>query len=245
LNKDKKKSGLQLCGVIFVVVELFLLLNYGGFFESSFLIGICSVLASENGNRIFKDNEGNIVYTDTEDLSYTILGNDLILLKESENNIAKLVDHNGNEVIHAGTYDDIVYSEKMDLFGFEKDNKVYVGRIVPVSVLLDGNKVEFDQNPVIKDDRTLVPVRAIFEALGATVGWEQETKTVTSTLGDKTINLTIGSNIMYVDGEAVELDVAAEIMNDRTLVPARAVSEAFGCTVEWDDASKTVVIQSK
>ena len=92
------------------------------------------------------------------------------------------------------------------------------------------------------NDRTLVPLRAIFEALGATVDWEEATQTVTSTKGDLTIKLTIGSNKLYRGDEEVTLDVPAQVVNDRTLVPVRAISESFGCQVDWDEATQTVTI---
>ena len=114
-----------------------------------------------------------------------------------------------------------------------------------ISVYLDNQPLQFDVAPQMINGRTMVPFRAIFEALGASVDWNQETKTVTSVLGDKTVKLTIDSNIMYVNDTEIELDVAAEIINDRTLVPVRAVSEAFECDVNWEDASKTVIIEKQ
>ena len=92
------------------------------------------------------------------------------------------------------------------------------------------------------NDRTMGPLRAIFEALGATVDWEEATQTVTSTKGDLTIKLTIGSNKLYRGDEEVTLDVPAQVVNDRTLVPVRAISESFGCQVDWDEATQTVTI---
>ena len=56
------------------------------------------------------------------------------------------------------------------------------------------------------------------------------------------VKITIGENLLYKNGEAIELDAVAEITNDRTMVPVRAISEAFGCTVEWNDETKTVEI---
>ena len=113
-----------------------------------------------------------------------------------------------------------------------------------IQVKLDGKTLSFDVPPQIINDRTMVPLRAIFEALGATVDWNQETKTVTSTKGDTTIKLTIDSNTMYVNGNTVTLDTPACVVNDRTLVPARAISEAYNTTVDWDGNNKTVIISS-
>ena len=111
-----------------------------------------------------------------------------------------------------------------------------------VTVTLNGTKLEFDQNPVIVDGRTLVPLRKIFEALGASVDWNDSTRTVTSSLGGTTISLTIGSDTMKKNSSSVKLDVPAQIIGDRTMVPVRAVAEAFGVNVGWDDGTKTVII---
>jgi len=112
-----------------------------------------------------------------------------------------------------------------------------------ISVTLNGEAIDFaDQAPEIVEGRTLVPLRAIFEALGASVEWDQATKTVTSSMDDVTIKLTIGDNNLYRNGEAKVLDVPAQILNSRTMVPARAVAEAYGVDVQWDAVTRTVVL---
>lgn len=114
-----------------------------------------------------------------------------------------------------------------------------------VTVKLNGEVVDcaaYGQPATIVEGRTLVPLRAIFEALGATVEWDQATKTVSSELDGTSIKLTIGENTLYKNGEGVTLDVPAMIMNGRTLVPARAIAEAYGVGVEWDAATRTVIL---
>ncbi len=111
-----------------------------------------------------------------------------------------------------------------------------------IKVLLNGQPISFSYPPIVKDGRTLVPLRAIFEAMGAMVDWDGNTQTVTSTLEETTVKLTIGSNILYRNGEAKTLDVPAQIINGYTMVPARAVAEAFGAKVDWDGATQTVYI---
>lgn len=111
-----------------------------------------------------------------------------------------------------------------------------------ITVTVNDKIIDFDQPPTIIDGRTLVPLRAIFEALGATVDWNGDTQTVTSKQGKTTITLTINDNKMYKDGKAITLDVPAQMMNDRTLVPVRAVAEAFGCDVDWDSETQKVII---
>ena len=115
--------------------------------------------------------------------------------------------------------------------------------VKPITVTLDGAVIDcasYGQEATIVEGRTLVPLRAIFEALGASVEWNGETKTVSSVLGETEISLTIGENKLIKNGEEIALDVPAQIMNGRTLVPVRAISESFGVSVEWDGETRTV-----
>ena len=113
-----------------------------------------------------------------------------------------------------------------------------------ISVTVNGEPVVFaDQEPVEIEGRVLVPLRAIFEALGATVDWNDKNQSVISKKNGKTIQVTINSLTMLCDGRIKTLDVPACLMNDRTMVPVRAVSEGLGAAVEWDDATKTVIIK--
>ncbi len=114
-----------------------------------------------------------------------------------------------------------------------------------ITVMVDGAYVDcaaYGQMPVIVEGRTLVPLRSVFEALGATVSWDNDTRSVTSVKGDVTITLAVDSKEMTVNGTVKTLDVPAQIMNDRTMVPVRAVAEAFGANVNWDNETRTVVI---
>ncbi len=114
-----------------------------------------------------------------------------------------------------------------------------------ITVTVNGSSVAFDQPPVIENDRTLVPLRAIFEALGAEVDWNDETRTVTAEKNDVKISLTIDNAYMKVGEENVKLDTPAKIINDRTMVPVRAISEAFMCDVQWDGDTRQVIITSE
>lgn len=113
-----------------------------------------------------------------------------------------------------------------------------------ITVKLNGQTLSFDVPPQLMNGRTMVPMRAIFENLGATVNWEQSTQTVTSVKGTTTISLTIGVPGIIINGSTKALDTAPCIMNGRTLVPVRAVSEAFNLNVDWDGATNTVIINS-
>ena len=111
-----------------------------------------------------------------------------------------------------------------------------------IQVQVAGKSVSYDVLPTLQNSRTFVPLRAIAEALGATVGFEDVTKTVTLTRGGTVVQLQIGNPKASVNGQPVTLDVPGVIMNGRTLVPVRFISEAFGAQVNWDDFSRTVSI---
>ncbi len=103
-----------------------------------------------------------------------------------------------------------------------------------VTVFVDGTQILFDVDPILENGRTLVPMRYIFEALGAQVEWVEETQTAVGVKGEKKVEITIDSNQMLKNGEVVELDVPAKLVDGRTLVPVRAVSEGLDAKVEWD-----------
>lgn len=122
-----------------------------------------------------------------------------------------------------------------------------------IKVEFDGRDMSFDVNPQIIDGRAMVPLREIFEACGALVKWEKETQTVSARKGSKTVTLSVNSSELNIDKgntdddgnpitETVNLDVPAQIVSGRTLVPARAISEAFGLSVDWDEDNQIVNI---
>ena len=113
-----------------------------------------------------------------------------------------------------------------------------------IKVIIDGKNLTMDQPPVLKDGRTLVPLRAIFEALGAKVSWDDATKCATGTKDGKEIKITIDNTVAKVDGKDITLDVPAQIVNARTLVPVRFISESLGASVAWNGDTKTVTITS-
>ncbi len=134
-------------------------------------------------------------------------------------------------------YEDLCIAEKDGKFGLVKLTTPH-----GISVRLNGKKIYFDQSPVIDSDRTLVPVRAIFEALGATVHWNGETRTVTAEKDGKVVSLVIDDVNAVIDGNHEVLDVPAKIIGGRTMVPVRFIAQSFGAVVDWDGANRTVVI---
>ena len=117
----------------------------------------------------------------------------------------------------------------------------------PLSVYVDGQRVQFpDATPFIDgNNRTMVPVRFVSEALNAEVGWDGALRQVTVTKESKKIVLTINKPEMQINGVTKVLDCAPLIVDDRTFVPIRFVSEALDAVVEWDGAVRTVYISTK
>lgn len=113
-----------------------------------------------------------------------------------------------------------------------------------IAVVVDGKKLDFDVPPTIVNGRTLVPLRAIFEALGAEIEWDGTTSTCTAVKDSTTVVITIGADTMYVNGTPKALDAPGQIVKSRTLIPLRAVSEALDCSVSWEGSIRTAVILS-
>lgn len=113
-----------------------------------------------------------------------------------------------------------------------------------ITVTLNGDKIEFDVQPQLIDNRTMVPLRKIFEAMGAVVDWDDNTQTVTATKDSERVIATINNKNVYISGETKILDVPPMVVNDRTLVPVRFVAESFGANVDWVDNTQTVVIRT-
>ncbi len=112
-----------------------------------------------------------------------------------------------------------------------------------INVYINSDILTFDKQPILENDRTLVPLRAIFEALEAEVAWDNDTNTATAVKDGTTISITIDSDVMYKNGEAVQLDAPARLIDDGyTFVPLRAVSEALDCDVQWNEEQQRVDI---
>lgn len=121
-----------------------------------------------------------------------------------------------------------------------------------ISVLLNGEKVEFDNaKPIIYEERTLIPIRSVFEKLDWEVSWDSNQKMAIISNATTIISITIEDNDMQVYDiaadmqETVALDVPAMIINDSTMIPLRAVCEALGTEVNWNGNTKTVYIDTE
>lgn len=113
-----------------------------------------------------------------------------------------------------------------------------------ITVIIDGLQMETDVSPVIMNNRTMVPFRAVSETLGLQVSWVPERKTVVVTGEELVVEMTIGSITATVNGIPYNLDSTPVIVSGRTLVPLRFVSERFGCSVAWDAGLRQVSIQT-
>jgi len=130
-----------------------------------------------------------------------------------------------------------------------------------ITVKVDGEEVEFDRPPIVENGRTLIPFRAVLEEMGLYVDWDSDVKAIICTDGEKIGIIVIGESEMLIgdseqeviidseggiklDGERIPLDVPAKIADGRTLVPIRPIVESFGAEVTWDEASKTVEINT-
>ncbi len=119
----------------------------------------------------------------------------------------------------------------------------------PIYIKLNGNILGFAQPPVMESDRILVPMRFLFEQMGAEVNWNDETQTAIATSardeGENTVTFSIDNTTAYVNGAETPMDVPAHLIDDQTFVPLRFLSENLGYTVEWDEAANTAVITTE
>jgi uncharacterized protein YraI len=111
-----------------------------------------------------------------------------------------------------------------------------------LSIYVNGIKQSYDPSPLIENGRVLVPLRAIFETLGAKVNWDAHTRTASATKGNMSIRLQVDSKMALKNDEWIQLDAPPQIKKGRMMVPLRFVSETLGAKVEWDDKNRTVTI---
>ena len=125
---------------------------------------------------------------------------------------------------------------------------INLGYASEITVKINDKDVIFDVSPIIMNERTMVPMRAIFEDLGCEVEWLSQSQTVIATQNSKIIALQIGSNrIISTDVETnqttvYESDVAPVIHNERTMIPVRVISEILGYKVDWESQTQEVII---
>jgi hypothetical protein len=112
-----------------------------------------------------------------------------------------------------------------------------------ITVTLNGSTIHFrGQGPVMSQDRVFVPLRGVFQKLGAHVDWDPSTQTVSADRGPTHVRLTIGNRTASINGQPTSLDLPAQIIEGSTMVPLRFVSEALGANVDWNEQDQTVLI---
>jgi len=115
----------------------------------------------------------------------------------------------------------------------------------PIGVTVDGRMISFNgAQPMEENGSVMLPLRSVFEKLGADVTYNSSTATVVAVKGDRTVTMPIGSRTATIDGEPQELSQPAQMINGATMVPLRFVAEAFGDSVDWIASTRMVVIQS-
>lgn len=196
------------------------------------------IVFSEYGNETIKVTSGatftvtdTVVFMNKYDTGYTLVidsGATAVLSEEAQsafsiqNNGGKLVTYTAQAPVETKT---VVTMTINDTVGY-----------------INGEAKTLDAAPVIRDSRTMLPVRFVAEAFGATVEWDGATSTATIKTDDVEIKITIGSKTALVNGEEVKLDAPAFIESSRTYMPVRFVAENLGAKVDWDGATSTATL---
>lgn len=152
-----------------------------------------------------------------------------------------LMNGSNNAIVYCSADSKMAEYCKKKSVSYLTDNSVNSG----IHVLYNGTRISFHaygQNPELLESRTLVPLRSIFEAMGAGVEWDGATSTAIAKRDGIEVKIQIGANEMYKNGNTIPVDVPAMLLNDRTMVPVRVIAEAFGADVQWNGNGRTVII---
>lgn len=112
----------------------------------------------------------------------------------------------------------------------------------PIALFINSKAIQLDQQPIIKKNRLLVPLRGVFEAMGSTVSFDPKLNTISIIKDSYQITLKPNSSIAYINNKKITLDQSAIIANKRTMVPLRFISESIGAKVKWTASTKSVDI---
>ncbi|MCD8179913.1 MAG: copper amine oxidase N-terminal domain-containing protein [Firmicutes bacterium] len=140
----------------------------------------------------------------------------------------KITEDGDDFVIQSGIYQ--IRAPKNEIY-----SKVEEASEEPIYVALNDTLLAFETAPVIENDRTLIPIRFLFEQMGAEVSWDSDAQTAVISQNDTVITFTADNTEASVNGEGVSMDVPARIINGKTMVPLRFLSETLGYTVTWYD----------
>ena len=108
---------------------------------------------------------------------------------------------------------------------------------------LNGEEIAFDVQPILDGENLLLPLRFIYEKMGANVSWYEETNTVFADLDGNITTIQIGNELMFLNGDSFKLDAVPVLKDDRTLVPAAVIENGTGAKVSWDAEKSTVSIE--
>lgn len=202
------------------------------------------VLTLKNANpvkedvRFFAHSLGKDYYMARSDKGFTLISDEKVIFTLNE-----------ADAIPLNIYQDTLYyikegeRGKLKAYNFSEKPAANVGAN-NIDVFMNGKQLFFDSPPYIKNNYTMVPMRAIFEELGATLTYDDATTTATAVKGDTTIKIATGKTKAYINGKEVSLPVAAENVKGRIMIPLRFVSEAFGATVKWNEKFRMITINS-
>lgn len=208
-------------------------------------------------NQIPGTNEVTNIYingvpTSTGNLVPITIGNTTFYFSEDFNKDHLTITYSKGTTTTITNSDGINVGTSTEKFGYTityTENGIYINNDgnSPIQVLVDGKAVQFpNQQPVIVDGRTLVPIRAIAEAIGCKVDWDAEYNRVIITKNNDTMLLWINSTRYWVNGTYYETDVAPQIINGSTMVPIRFLGEAFGFTVDYESGDvQTIKLSSR
>ena len=152
-------------------------------------------------------------------------------------------DEIGSQDVTSSEYDDKEqgYNESFDERVTDAEERP-ISKPEGIKVFLNGKQLEFDVEPMLINSRTMVPMRVIFEALGAKVEWDGSTQTAIGETKKTTVKITIGKDYLLKNDNIVVLDSPAVVISGRTLVPVRAIAESLDCKVEWYGETQVVEI---
>lgn len=205
----------------------------------------------------YKLNNENLMWK-TNDVIFELSSNQLVpkqigqgslMLKYNNFIIEKVV-----EITNRSMSEDIIISDDADEIMPNEDtapNNTSLKYIFEIqldnpNMKINGESKEIDPGrgtkPILIEGRTMIPIRSVIESIGGEVTWDSENKKIGLYYTDKEVNLWLERNIIEVNGESKEIDVAPTVVNSRTLVPIRFIAENFGFEVEWNGATKTAIL---
>lgn len=215
-----------------------LVLTYSESLDTSSTPGISSFTVKVDGSTVIAMSVVISGKTVTLTLLNAVIAGQNVTVRYETPSSGHIQDLAGN---HAASFSSWVGINETPVKG-----KTIVLKIGNKFMTVNGTNKEIDQGmntvPVIEKGRTLLPIRAIIEALGGTVNWDAKTKKVTVVLKGKTIELWIGKTLTKVGGVNKTTDVAPKIIRGRTMLPLRFITENLGCGVNWDGTTRSVTI---